>query len=737
MSILNRLKNNNSGVIRLFWESTQRDGTFLLSSEVTQQMIGVSPVSQDFSPLLSSSNSKREPIGQMSIKTKMYRLAQSGRSMVEMLGVLAIVGVLSIGGIMGYDYAVAKFRANTIMSELNLRAIPISQQLTQHPEEANTALTLEAGDTLSSGQSVSANVAVNPEYFEFHLTEVDDTTCELVLGNYETPAWMMVNGNLYENSTDICSNPDNDMTFVYKNDLGERRNCSSKGFFNLETYKCDCAGGTYFNKDAKDCACPAGHIWSEAERKCIESRCEEGEFEVPSVGCVSCDDPLNYKIVQDETSKSLCKACPNRYLSDNGSSCLASTICEKGTQIPVHFDASSSENACYDCSITGIKTVSNEQAREYCEACINPKKQVIFLGEYRCVAADECSNTGSILGRSKEDSGNLSELACFSCESTHDIMIGHKTVDAKYHEYSKNQCLACKNDTGEIMREVVEEGTEVICRKKICASDEFKGKNGKCYKCTESKAIEVNDVLSCEATSCGRKVIDMANSNGVIQKMCVVSDCSMDGYVKTANGDCYPCDMVEGFKASEIDCHSCGKREDGEPMRGYTSDGYCLLNTCKKNKQYPYVSLVNLKTHCYPCSGNGDGAAPSGTADWGSEYCEACGNYVGSDGYCYVSTSCETGLEFRSGKSGLLAYRFCTSCDYTDKVEMAGHELHDKMCAACVSTRRFFADNYCYRCDSSETPAVKTEGEIKSCQACPNREVNTDGLCVLILTESK
>ena len=35
---------------------------------------------------------------------------QTGRSMVEMLGVLAIIGVLSVGGIAGYSKAMTKFK---------------------------------------------------------------------------------------------------------------------------------------------------------------------------------------------------------------------------------------------------------------------------------------------------------------------------------------------------------------------------------------------------------------------------------------------------------------------------------------------------------------------------------------------------------------------------------------------------------------------------------------------------
>ncbi len=39
-------------------------------------------------------------------------LVQSGRSMIEMLGVLAIIGVLSVGGIAGYSKAMTKFKVN-------------------------------------------------------------------------------------------------------------------------------------------------------------------------------------------------------------------------------------------------------------------------------------------------------------------------------------------------------------------------------------------------------------------------------------------------------------------------------------------------------------------------------------------------------------------------------------------------------------------------------------------------
>ncbi len=47
---------------------------------------------------------------------------QRGRSMIEMLGVLAIIGVLSVGGIAGYSKAMMKYRINKTIEQITLIA---------------------------------------------------------------------------------------------------------------------------------------------------------------------------------------------------------------------------------------------------------------------------------------------------------------------------------------------------------------------------------------------------------------------------------------------------------------------------------------------------------------------------------------------------------------------------------------------------------------------------------------
>ena len=74
------------------------------------------------------------------------KLNESGRSMVEMLGVLAVIGVLSVGGVMGYKYGMMKYRVNETINELNILANTFGIQMQQMTDE-RTILT--EGELLS------------------------------------------------------------------------------------------------------------------------------------------------------------------------------------------------------------------------------------------------------------------------------------------------------------------------------------------------------------------------------------------------------------------------------------------------------------------------------------------------------------------------------------------------------------------------------------------------------------
>ncbi len=75
------------------------------------------------------------------------RVNEQGRSMIEMLGVLAIVGVLSVGGIAGYSKAMNKFKTNKISDQVqmistNIRTLFSSQRTY---EGLNNGMAVQAG----------------------------------------------------------------------------------------------------------------------------------------------------------------------------------------------------------------------------------------------------------------------------------------------------------------------------------------------------------------------------------------------------------------------------------------------------------------------------------------------------------------------------------------------------------------------------------------------------------------
>ena len=72
---------------------------------------------------------------------------QSGRSMIEMLGVLAIIGVLSVGGIAGYSKAMNKFKTNKVADNVSMLVANIKTLYAQQ----NTYADLDNANAVSMG----------------------------------------------------------------------------------------------------------------------------------------------------------------------------------------------------------------------------------------------------------------------------------------------------------------------------------------------------------------------------------------------------------------------------------------------------------------------------------------------------------------------------------------------------------------------------------------------------------
>ncbi len=83
--------------------------------------------------------------------TILSKIDQKGRSMVEMLGVLAIIGVLSVGGISGYSKAMAKFKLTKAQDQMSMILMNIRTAFA----------TSSSYEGLNNGTAISFGIAPN------------------------------------------------------------------------------------------------------------------------------------------------------------------------------------------------------------------------------------------------------------------------------------------------------------------------------------------------------------------------------------------------------------------------------------------------------------------------------------------------------------------------------------------------------------------------------------------------
>jgi len=181
---------------------------------------------------------------------------QTGRSMIEMLGVLAIIGVLSIGGLLGYRRAVNNHQANTILDDANRLAFVITERDNFAPNDNITNVEFNQTSTYS----IVPFVGEKARQYGIMVENVPKGVCEALVPKaaieykVRVTAYKAINyldqetttGLVYDSfHKDICINDMNDV-ILYFGDTSAQCNKPEEG----EDYaKCnsnaDCCG-THF-----------------------------------------------------------------------------------------------------------------------------------------------------------------------------------------------------------------------------------------------------------------------------------------------------------------------------------------------------------------------------------------------------------------------------------------------------------------------------------------------------------
>ncbi len=132
---------------------------------------------------------------------------ESGRSMVEMLGVLAIIGVLSIGGIAGYSKAMNKYKINkttdqvsmlvanirtlfssqndysglTVKNAINFGVVPNDMYTSEEAEKEDPKLTNAFGGEVTIETAKARSGGRDEDAFVITYTNLTDEACVSML----------------------------------------------------------------------------------------------------------------------------------------------------------------------------------------------------------------------------------------------------------------------------------------------------------------------------------------------------------------------------------------------------------------------------------------------------------------------------------------------------------------------------------------------------------------------------
>ena len=286
-------------------------------------------------------------------KKQLQNQAQEGRSMVEMLGVLAVIGVISIGGIAGYRMAMNRYQANQIANEINLMRTDAKMKVARGVE----LLLGEPYDGEDGHLNFNANYGVTVKFeeigtdtpgetetgYSFTLSNIPEGVCKplvTLLDNMDDTAALEINGKDYETTENPCDNEENEVVVAFSTkDLGvsgggnsdpevtdpdqgdEPQECDPEtcpGTCNDEGV-CECPEGSHLKGDecvscsggkvwdGNDCSCPAGAEKSEDGEECACSTekphwtgtectaCPEGSKWNSETGECECEDGKVWK----------------------------------------------------------------------------------------------------------------------------------------------------------------------------------------------------------------------------------------------------------------------------------------------------------------------------------------------------------------------------------------------------------------------------------------------------------
>ena len=315
---------------------------------------------------------------------------ESGRSMVEMLGTLAIIGVLSVGGIAGYTYAMDKHYANELLMGASERAVLVTAQIVagKTPNLNEFAHYPNVGGTFGQAAELEDGSG-----FIIPVSGVKESICKNLIQATEGTDITIAKDD-GETLTDIteeeCDDEnDNDLLFVFETGIGGAEEETDPACADVE-----CEDGLMCFHG--ECKCPNGVFM------CGDQCCAEGTYcaKGTNTSTYICAEPTGDG---DCTKNSDCKDAEGnvdttKYCEFSGGDSTGptgGTCTDKGTLTPYTLNLPGGALTVYKSS----GTMNWWSAVNFCEA--HDKKQLVTMADLGI--ADSGTNTGCYFNPGNSD----------------------------------------------------------------------------------------------------------------------------------------------------------------------------------------------------------------------------------------------------------------------------------------------------------------------------------------------
>ena len=686
-------------------------------------------------------------------RTKKDLIFESGRSMVEILGVMAVIGVLSIVGLMGYQYAMNKYRANDIINEVNLRVQDIWHKYQNIPlpdtfnEYANTTQTGFPIQIISSGNNLTFSIDVN---------NVPDNVCKQVLS-------MGLNNYIIKLIRVMSPESDSEEGLVYHQDV---QICETYGEISKIRFLAtlEQLGNESGNKSPIDSnGDPTSYCFTKSD---CPSVANNSCFECINNLCQP-DCPLSRPYCNTEnTTNPSCETCltnvhcPTGYICDE-----SSYTCKEFTKKCANNEFRTYNGTCIPCTTYSNIRVS-EKPFEYKVGDVVKYKDE-ESGKEMC--ENRCAGNGKYITKIEREGDEPITYCAYTCVDGYSYQSVNGCIKCADHksaflptgvDKAKEQCLACGYHW-------IQDGTrnELKCLADTCPAGKMYSLGGEgqifqspflCLSLAEARQRNshsgylwtffntgnsdssfIEDVKNGCLVNNSKYVVE---SNGKGSRAICLLPCDSGTFRRTNEGSCISCtdpgnhpigvnpnwydDQTEG-------CLTCGR---------YAYGNYCKP-ACTKGSQW-----VSYQKNCYSCSSTTTDTRidTNGTVDEKTEeLCTACGRKVykleNGQSHC-LTESCREG-QFRTsigrcqdcsygGFDTVITDEDCTTpCDgqkYSKRYIV--HAGNTKYCYLKCSDNTYYQNNNgaCQKCTASGSWNYVSYPElIQSCKDCGRRVIDT------------